>query len=256
MSNERGLPPVPGPPGAWAPPTSGALPVPPPGAPTPYGAPPTGADTAKQKKRWILPTAVGVAALLIGVAIGGLGGSEDAPAAADIKGSEEYKELASDLESMTKERDLALEQTADQESDIKALEDAVAEKEAALAEKEAAEDAAIETPADPAPEAESSNDADLTPGQRNAIGSAEDYLAYSGFSRSGLIGQLEYEGYSTDEATFAVDHVAPDWNEQAARLAHDYLDYSSFSRQGLIDQLIYEGFTAAEAEAGVSAVGY
>jgi hypothetical protein len=97
---------------------------------------------------------------------------------------------------------------------------------------------------------------ELTVSQSNAVRSGQSYLDYSGFSRSGLIGQLEYEDYSTGDATFAVDYLAPDWNAEAAETAKSYLDYSSFSRQGLIDQLIYEGFSPAEAEYGVTAAGY
>ncbi len=92
--------------------------------------------------------------------------------------------------------------------------------------------------------------------QRNALGSAQDYLDYTAFSRSGLIDQLEYEGYSNADATWAVDHVTVDWNQQAAKKAQEYLDYTSFSRSGLIDQLEYEGFTAAQAEYGVSQAGF
>lgn len=91
--------------------------------------------------------------------------------------------------------------------------------------------------------------------QKNAVRQAESYLEYSAFSRSGLIGQLEYEDYSTDDATYAVDHITVDWNVQAAKSAASYLEYSSFSRQGLIDQLVYEGFSASEAEFGVSQTG-
>ena len=43
----------------------------------------------------------------------------------------------------------------------------------------------------------------------------------SAFSRKGLIEQLEYEGFSNDDATYAVDHCGADWNEQAvARLKY------------------------------------
>lgn len=96
----------------------------------------------------------------------------------------------------------------------------------------------------------------MTMGQKNALKTALNYLEFSAFSYSGLIDQLEYEGYSTEDATFAVDNCGADWNEQAAKCAQSYLDYSSFSRSGLIDQLEYEGFTAEQAEYGVSAVGY
>ncbi len=97
---------------------------------------------------------------------------------------------------------------------------------------------------------------ELTLGQRNAIKQAESYLKFTSFSRKGLIEQLEFEGYSTEEATFAVDYLKVDWKEQAAKKAQEYLDFTSFSRQGLIDQLLFEGFTREEAEYGVSAVGY
>ena len=91
--------------------------------------------------------------------------------------------------------------------------------------------------------------------QENARESAESYLRYSAFSRSGLIGQLEFEDYSTADATYAVDVLDVDWNEQAAKSAASYLESSSFSRQGLIDQLIFEGFSQAEAEYGVGTTG-
>ncbi|NYE18936.1 Ltp family lipoprotein [Microbacterium immunditiarum] len=96
----------------------------------------------------------------------------------------------------------------------------------------------------------------LTLAQKNAVRDAESYLEYSGFSRAGLIGQLEYEGYSKEDATFAVDFVEADWNAEAAESAQSYLDYSSFSRQGLYDQLAYEGFTPEQIEFALGAVGY
>ncbi|SEL70255.1 Ltp family lipoprotein [Rhodococcus maanshanensis] len=95
----------------------------------------------------------------------------------------------------------------------------------------------------------------ISSSQRNAVRSAQQYLDYSAFSRSGLIEQLEYEGFSTGDATYAVDSVNADWNEQAARSAEQYLDYTSFSKSGLIDQLVYEGYTYAQAEYGANA-GY
>jgi hypothetical protein len=91
--------------------------------------------------------------------------------------------------------------------------------------------------------------------QQNAQKSASSYLQYSSFSRSGLIRQLEYEGYSTSDGTWAVDSLKVNWNEQAAKKAKEYLRYSSFSRSGLIDQLKYEGFTSGQAEYGVSQTG-
>lgn len=96
----------------------------------------------------------------------------------------------------------------------------------------------------------------LTMGQKNALGSAESYLSIMAFSHSGLIGQLEYDGYTTEEATYAADNCGADWNEQAAKSAESYLEMMSFSRQELIDQLVYDGFTQEQAEYGVTAAGY
>jgi hypothetical protein len=93
-------------------------------------------------------------------------------------------------------------------------------------------------------------------GEKNAVKKAQDYLAYSAFSYSGLVKQLEFEGYTHEEAVYGVDKCGADWNEQAAKMAQDYLDYSSFSRTELISQLEFEGFTQQQAEYGAQAVGY
>jgi len=94
-----------------------------------------------------------------------------------------------------------------------------------------------------------------TAGQENARRQAESYIDSSGFSRSGLIKQLKYEGYSLADATYAVDAIDVDWNEQAARSAESYLDSSAFSRSGLIHQLKYEGYSQQEAVYGVNSAG-
>lgn len=94
----------------------------------------------------------------------------------------------------------------------------------------------------------------LTGGQRNAIKSAESYLdGPMAFSKTGLIKQLKFEGFSRSDAAFAVTHVHVSWNQQAAKSAESYIDGPmAFSRSGLIDQLKFEGFTASQAEYGVS----
>ena len=96
----------------------------------------------------------------------------------------------------------------------------------------------------------------VTLGMENALKQAKNYLDILSFSRSGLIGQLEFEGYTTEEATYAVDNCGADWNQQAAKKAQSYLEIMSFSRQGLISQLEFEGFTHEQAIYGVTAVGY
>lgn len=95
-----------------------------------------------------------------------------------------------------------------------------------------------------------------TMGEKNALSSAKDYLSFMSFSYSGLIQQLEFEGYSTAEATYAVDNCGADWNQQAAKSAKEYLSMMSFSKSGLIEQLQYEGFSYEQALYGAEANGY
>ncbi len=105
----------------------------------------------------------------------------------------------------------------------------------------------------PVPDATPSSAA--TKGQQNALRQAKDYLSYSAFSYDGLIRQLEYEKFTTEEAVYAVDNCGADWNEQALEKAKDYLSYSAFSYDGLIGQLEYEGFTSEEAAYAVDNCG-
>lgn len=94
-----------------------------------------------------------------------------------------------------------------------------------------------------------------SPEVSNARRHAESYLETMPFSRSGLIDQLEFEGYSSDAATTAVDGLGADWHAQAIRSAQSYLDVMPFSHSGLVDQLIYEGYTPDQAEHGVTGAG-
>jgi len=92
-----------------------------------------------------------------------------------------------------------------------------------------------------------------TASQRNAVAKAASYLRSSSFSRSGLISQLQYEGFSLDDATYGTDAQNADWNAQAVKKGASYLRSSSFSRSGLISQLQYEGFSSPEATYGTDA---
>ena len=94
-----------------------------------------------------------------------------------------------------------------------------------------------------------------TVNQLNAKRKASSYLSISAFSRQSLIKQLEFEGYSTSDATYGVDDQKADWNAQAARAAKSYLSLTSFSRSGLIEQLIFEGYTEEQATFGVNSTG-
>ncbi|MBH9537916.1 Ltp family lipoprotein [Novosphingopyxis sp. YJ-S2-01] len=114
-----------------------------------------------------------------------------------------------------------------------------------------AEPAATIEPAEPS----------LTGPQRNAVRSANSYLALTGFSRAGLINQLSSdagEGYDEADATVAVDSLNVDWNEQAVRSAKQYLDLTGFSCSGLIEQLSSsagEKYTNSEARYGAEQAG-
>jgi len=89
-----------------------------------------------------------------------------------------------------------------------------------------------------------------TVSQRNAVSKGASYLRSSSFSRSGLISQLQYEGFSVEDATYGTDAQNADWNAQAVKKGASYLRSSSFSRSGLISQLQYEGFSGSEATYG------
>lgn len=95
-----------------------------------------------------------------------------------------------------------------------------------------------------------------TLGQENALKSAKSYLNFMAYSYDGLKNQLKFEGYTTEEAEYAVDNCQADWNEQAAKSAKSYLNFMSYSREGLINQLEFEGFTHEQAIYGVEAAGY
>ena len=98
----------------------------------------------------------------------------------------------------------------------------------------------------------------MTAGQRNALASAEDYLATEAFSKKGLTEQLSSdagEGFPKADARWAVGHVKADWMAQAVKTARDYLDMQSFSRDSLREQLTFDGYTPSQAAHGV-AVAY
>lgn len=151
--------------------------------------------------------------------------------------------------------------SAEASAKAKAEADAAAKAKAeadAAAKAKAEADAAAKTAADAAAKAQAEAEAAAKRGtvsQQNAVRKAASYLDYTAFSRTGLIHQLEFEKYSTDDATWAVDRVTVDWNAQAAKKAKSYLEYTSFSRSGLVDQLLFEGFTPEQAEYGASTTG-
>lgn len=94
-----------------------------------------------------------------------------------------------------------------------------------------------------------------TTGERNAVKKAQSYLDFTAFSRDGLIGQLEFEGFTKSEATYGADNVGANWNEQAVKKAKDYLEFTAFSYSGLVEQLEFEEFTHEQAVYGADKCG-
>ena len=91
-----------------------------------------------------------------------------------------------------------------------------------------------------------------TASQTNARKSAQKYLRVLAFSRGRLINQLKYEGFSEEDAAYAVDSLNTNWNEQALKKVASYLRASAFSRSRLIGQLVYEQYSQEQAEFAVN----
>ncbi len=94
-----------------------------------------------------------------------------------------------------------------------------------------------------------------TIGEQNSLKKAKQYIEYMPFSCDGLIGQLEYEGYSNSEATYGANNCGANWNEQAVKKAETYLSTMAFSYNGLIGQLEYDKFTHVQAVYGTDNCG-
>lgn len=235
-----------------------AAPLPPSAfAAPPQNLPPRGSAVVEpvKQKSWILRHKIltAIAAIFLLGLIGSLGGSgskttkqNDAVVASAGSASAAPAPVASATVDPAVAKRKAAEAT--EAARKQAAADAAAAKRKAAEERAAAAKAAAE-------QAAADKAAAASAGQQNALESARNYLSLSPFSRSGLIKQLKYEGYSTAEATYAVENAHPDYNAQAAQAAKNYLDLSSFSRSGLIKQLTYEGYTQSQAEYGVRKAG-
>ena len=120
---------------------------------------------------------------------------------------------------------------------------------------EATEQSQQENSQEPQEEQQVPADDGATLGQKNALKQAQSYLSFKGFSYSGLVEQLKFEGYSDEEATYAADNCGADWNEQAYKKAQEYLKLTSFNHSDMVDQLVFEGFTNDQAEYGATKAG-
>lgn len=122
-------------------------------------------------------------------------------------------------------------------------------------------DAPTETPTEEETQTDTPTEADTAPpeltlGQKNAVRSAVQYIETLAFSHDRLIEQLEYSGFTHEEAVYGADNCGADWNAEAAEAAKNYIDTLAMSRERLIEQLLYDKFTQEQAEYGASSVGY
>lgn len=100
------------------------------------------------------------------------------------------------------------------------------------------------------------DDDSTTIGKRNAKKSAKSYISALALSRTQMIEQLEFEGYTTEEATYGADNCGADWNVEAAECAENLLDVMGMSRSQLAEQLEFAGFTDEQIEYALEKVGY
>mgnify|MGYP002627269991 FL=1 len=90
--------------------------------------------------------------------------------------------------------------------------------------------------------------------ETNALIAAKDYIKSDHYSYQELIEQLEYDGYTTKQATYAADNCGGDWFSQAERAAKSYLSTDLFSPSELIEQLELDGFTHDQAQYAISCI--
>ncbi|MBD1543031.1 NINE protein [Arthrobacter sp. IA7] len=207
----------------------------------------------KHKKVALIVTGVFILLSIIFNASRGGSAPTSSPAVSTSNDSAAASTTAAPAETAAQDPAVAKAEADAAAKEAKAKADAEA-KAKAEADAKAKADAAAKAKAEAAAAAKAAAEAG-TISQQNALRKAADYLDFTAFSRTGLIKQLAFDKFSTPDATWAVDRVKANWNEQAAKKAKDYLEFTSFSRSGLIDQLTFDGFTPAEAEYGVSKTG-
>ena len=92
-----------------------------------------------------------------------------------------------------------------------------------------------------------------TESQQKALDRAKEYLSNLPLSHDGMVTQLEFDGYSNADATYAADNCGANWNEQAARMANQLLTTGSYTRATMIEELKSNGFTDDQAAYGADA---
>lgn len=93
-----------------------------------------------------------------------------------------------------------------------------------------------------------------TQSELNALNKAQSYSDRQYMSKSRLYHQLtsQYgEGFTAEEAQYAIDHVKADWNYNALQKGKSYYTRQNMSKSRVYQQLVSsygEGFTAEEAQ--------
>ena len=91
-----------------------------------------------------------------------------------------------------------------------------------------------------------------TNGEVNALRKAESYSKTMHMSKQGIYNQLTsaIEGFSDEEAQYAIDNIKADWNKNALEKAKSYQQTMSMSKNAIYNQLTssIEGFTNEEAQ--------
>ena len=112
-----------------------------------------------------------------------------------------------------------------------------------------------ETPDSDSGSQSESQTAAATENQQKALDKANEYVDTLPLSHDGLIKQLEYDGYTTDVATYAADNCSANWNKEAKEMAEQYMDSTTYTYKDMVQQLETEGFTKDQAKFGAKAVG-
>ena len=89
----------------------------------------------------------------------------------------------------------------------------------------------------------------------NALNRANDYLSQGYYSRNGIYLQLmtPNEGFTREEAFYAMTNLSADWNGQALGKARQYQE-NGLSKDKIRQRLLIEGFSTAEAQYAIAAI--
>lgn len=97
---------------------------------------------------------------------------------------------------------------------------------------------------------------DVKTGHKNAYNTAKKRVDNDAMSRSAVYKDLINNGYSDEEALYAVDECGIDWNDSCYRYGKFRLKYNNFSKKQLETDLQGKGFEQSEIEYALDKLGY